>query len=155
MPASKQQEPTVGEQRQEQQEAEPSKASFIAVGDNLVNDSILQLADGWSGEAAQQEDGLDSSNSTLVVYGLGDFVSGYANASDCVLSGAFTCDFEKDVDGKASVTNPRWIPLVEHRSGNEDYVVPVRDYPEEDAQATSFSPTKRTHVASYPARPKP
>lgn len=91
-----------------------------------------------TGEVVAQEEGCDSSNATLVVYGLGDFVSGYTNASDCVLSGAFTCDFGKDENGAASITNPRWIPLVEHRSGSDDYVVAVRDYSEEDAAANEL-----------------
>lgn len=91
-----------------------------------------------TGEVVEQEEGLDSTNATLVVYGLGDFVSGYINASDCVLSGAFTCDFTKDENGQAGIENPRWVPLVEHRSGSSDYVVAVRDYSEEDAASNEL-----------------
>ena len=66
----------------------------------------------------------------LAVYGLGDFVSGYEDYPETVLSGEFSCEFVVDGD-KVSVENVVWHPLIEHREGSTDTVYLVRDYSSE------------------------
>ena len=64
----------------------------------------------------------------LAVYGLGDFVSGYEDYPDTILSGEFSCDFVVGKKGKVSVENIVWHPLIEHREGTTDTVYLMRDY---------------------------
>lgn len=75
----------------------------------------------------------DSGNQMLAVYGLGDFLSGYHNNPECVLSGMFSCTFVRKGD-TVHVEDVVWTPLIEHWEGTEDYVIPVRDYTEEMAE---------------------
>lgn len=74
-----------------------------------------------------------SGNQMLAVYGLGDFLSGYHNNPECVLSGMFSCTFVRHGD-EVRVEDVVWTPLIEHWEGSEDYVIPVRDYSDELAR---------------------
>ena len=60
-------------------------------------------------------------NKIPIVFGLGDFVSGWT-MTDTILSGLFTCDFVRQDSGRVSVENPKWHPLIEWSDGNEHYV---------------------------------
>ena len=55
-------------------------------------------------------------NKLPVVFGLGDFVSGWT-ATDTILSGIFTCDFVRQDTGRVSVENPAWHPTIEWSDG--------------------------------------
>lgn len=50
-------------------------------------------------------DGADGGR-TLVVFGLGDFWSGYFDSPDCILSGMFTCTFVRAGEGSAADAGP-------------------------------------------------
>ena len=67
----------------------------------------------------------------LCVYGLGDFVAGYANYPDTIMSAMMTCDIVCGDDGSPAVENVVWHPLIEHREGSTDTVYLVRDYSSE------------------------
>lgn len=69
----------------------------------------------------------------LTVFGLGDFVSGYENYPDTILSGEFSCEFVVGKNGAVAVKNVVWHPLIEHREGNVDTVYLLRDYTSEMA----------------------
>ena len=71
----------------------------------------------------------------LCVYGLGDFVAGYANYPDTIMSAMMTCDIVRGDDGSFAVENVVWHPLIEHMEGNTDRVCLVRDYTQEQAEA--------------------
>lgn len=73
----------------------------------------------------------------LAVYGLGDFVSGYEDYPETVLSGEFSCEFVVDGD-KVSVENIAWHPVIEHREGSTDTVYLVRDYTNELAESNEL-----------------
>lgn len=82
-------------------------------------------------------------NRVLAVYGLGDFLSGYHDYPDCVLSGMFSCTFEKNTDAKegerlVKVTNVVWTPLIEHWEDNSSTVRLVKDYTEKEAKANEL-----------------
>lgn len=88
----------------------------------------------------------------LVAYGLGDFVSGYRNSPNCILSGMLSCDFVRVGDGDAgnadnvgpggiAVENVVWHPLVEHMVGDTDVVRFVKDYSAADAEANELLAT--------------
>lgn len=64
----------------------------------------------------------------LCVYGMGDFVSGYHNNPDCILSGMFSCNFVRGDDGTVGIQDITWHPLVEHWENGDDYVCFLRDY---------------------------
>lgn len=84
----------------------------------------------------------------LCAYGLGDFVSGYQNSPNCILSGMLSCDFvrvgEDEQDGEdvgpggIAVRNVVWHPLVEHMAGNTDVVRFVKGYSADDANANEL-----------------
>lgn len=84
----------------------------------------------------------------LCAYGLGDFVSGYQNSPNCILSGMLSCDFIRvgederggeDVGpGGIAVRNVAWHPLVEHMVGNTDVVRFVKGYSDDDANANEL-----------------
>ena len=57
-----------------------------------------------------------------VVFGLGDFVSGWT-LTDTILSGIFTCDFVQAEDGAVSIQNPVWHPTIEWSDGTGDTYV--------------------------------
>lgn len=69
----------------------------------------------------------------LAVYGLGDFVSGYEDYPETILSGEFSCEFVVDDKGAVSVENVVWHPLIEHREDTTDTVYLLRDYSTEMA----------------------
>ena len=58
-----------------------------------------------------------SGNKIPVVFGLGDFVSGWT-ITDTILSGIFTCDFVPQENGRVSVENPKWHPTIEWSDGS-------------------------------------
>ena len=58
-----------------------------------------------------------SGNKIPVVFGLGDFVSGWT-ITDTILSGIFTCDFVPQENGRVSVENPQWHPTIEWSDGS-------------------------------------
>ena len=62
-----------------------------------------------------------SGNKIPVVFGLGDFVSGWT-ITDTILSGIFTCDFVRQDTGRVSVENPQWHPTIEWSDGGQTYV---------------------------------
>ena len=84
----------------------------------------------------------------LCAYGLGDFVSGYQNSPNCILSGMLSCDFirvgddEKSAEdvgpGGIAVRNVVWHPLVEHMVGDTDVVRFVKGYSDDDANANEL-----------------
>lgn len=115
-------------------------------------------------------DRADGSGQMLCVYGLGDFVSGYTEYPDVVLSGMITFDLVKNVqessegDGSAEATtedssatsvmatdgaysagvtveNVVWHPLIEHMSGGSDTVRFVKNYTDEEARANELLTT--------------
>lgn len=79
----------------------------------------------------------DGSGSTLVAYGLGDFVSGY-HKPDCVLSGMLSCDFVRGEDGIVGIQNVAWHTLIEHAEGDVDTVYLARDYTNDMASANEL-----------------
>lgn len=83
---------------------------------------------------------------TLVVYGLGDFLSGYSKP-DCILSGMFSCTFKRVKGGSTGkgkklrhvkIADVVWTPLIEHWSGGQDSVRMVKDYTEAEASANEL-----------------
>lgn len=68
----------------------------------------------------------ESGNTIPVVFGLGDFISGWTLA-DTILSGMFTCDFVVDEDGEIQVENLAWYPLIEWSDGGETWVRFLKD----------------------------
>ena len=79
----------------------------------------------------------DGSGSTLVAYGLGDFVSGY-HKPDCVLSGMLSCDFVRGEDGAVGIQNVVWHTLIEHAEGDADTVYLARDYTDDMASVNEL-----------------
>ena len=79
----------------------------------------------------------DGSGSTLVAYGLGDFVSGY-HRPECVLLGMFSCDFVRNEDGSVGIQNVVWHTLIEHAEGDVDTVYLARDYTDDMASANEL-----------------
>ena len=63
----------------------------------------------------------------LAVYGLGDFVSGYEENPDTILSGEFSCKICLE-GGQVKLDDVVWHPLIEHREGDTDTVYLLRDY---------------------------
>lgn len=83
---------------------------------------------------------------TLVVYGLGDFLSGYSKP-DCILSGMFSCTFKRVKGGSTGkgkklrhvkIADVVWTPLVEHWANGQDSVRMVKDYTEAEASANEL-----------------
>lgn len=65
-------------------------------------------------------------NKTLVVYSLGNFLSGMLDV-DNVLSGMIKFDFVKHEDsGKITVENVKWEPLITHYSGDAKDILNTR-----------------------------
>ena len=79
----------------------------------------------------------DGSGSTLVAYGLGDFVSGY-HKPDCVLSGMLSCDFVRGEDGAVGIENVAWHTLIEHAEGDADTIYLARDYTDDMASVNEL-----------------
>ena len=87
----------------------------------------------------------------LVAYGLGDFLSGYRNRPETIMSGMLTCDFVRVGDdvaageavgpGGIAVENVRWRALVEHMEGDQDTVRFASGYSEEEARANELLST--------------
>lgn len=75
-----------------------------------------------------------SGGQMLCAYGLGDFVSGYEDYPQTVLSGMITFDFVAQEDGSVAVENAVWHPLIEHMEGNTDVVRFVKNYSDEEAR---------------------
>lgn len=83
-----------------------------------------------------------------VAYGLGDFVSGYHNNPDTIMSGMLSCEFVRVGGDAAGADNVgpggiaiealTWHPLVEHMVGTSDVVRLVRGYSDEDARANEL-----------------
>lgn len=83
-----------------------------------------------------------------VAYGLGDFVSGYRNHPDTIMSGMLSCDFVRVAadargadnvgPGGIAVENLTWHPLVEHMALGTDVVRLVKGYSDEDARANEL-----------------
>ena len=67
-----------------------------------------------------------SGNTVPVVFGLGDFISGWT-LTDTILSGLFTCEFTKNADGDVEVGNLLWYPLIEWSDGGDVYVRLLKD----------------------------
>ena len=63
----------------------------------------------------------ESGNTVPVVFGLGDFISGWT-LTDTILSGLFTCDFVRNNEGQIEVQNLAWYPLIEWSDGGDVYV---------------------------------
>ncbi len=82
--------------------------------------------------------GATESNGMLCVYGLGNYISGFTTAPDCVLSGMFTCDFERNNDGEVIVKNPVWHGVVEHNDGDTDAAYLLKDYTEDLAKKNTL-----------------
>ncbi len=81
---------------------------------------------------------------TLVVFGLGDLLSGYHDAPECILSGMFTCTFARtEQDGqeggrRVAIEDATWHPLIEHWQDGRDAVYLVEDYTEDQARANEL-----------------
>ncbi len=82
----------------------------LVVGTHAHNIQPVQYFTGTSG------------NKLPVVFGLGDFVSGWT-ITDTILSGIFTCDFVLQDNGRVSVENPKWHPTIEWSDGSGDTYV--------------------------------
>ena len=89
----------------------------------------------------------DGSGSTLVAYGLGDFVSGY-HKPDCVLSGMLSCDFVRGEDGAVGIQNVVWHTLIEHAEGDTDTVYLARDYTDDICKRAAGRPRQSRRVDS-------
>ncbi|MCH4053693.1 MAG: CapA family protein [Atopobiaceae bacterium] len=76
----------------------------------------------------------DASTRTLVAYGLGDFVSGYHDYPDCIMSGMLSCTFVPQDDGSIAIEDVVWHPLIEHWEDGKDTVMLVSDYTEKLAK---------------------
>lgn len=102
----------------------------------------------------------------LAVYGLGDFISGYHNNPDTIMSGMFSCVFERvkaegagkdgsGSDGRAAsddassadvlpsprrvrVTKVKWTPLIEHWENGDSTVRTVKGYTDEEARSNEL-----------------
>lgn len=68
------------------------------------------------------------------VYGLGDFLAGYENYPETIMSGAFSCTFRKGEDGVTRVENLAWEPVIEHMQDNHDSAYFLSDYSSELAK---------------------
>ena len=79
----------------------------------------------------------------LAVYGLGDFLSGYHNYPETILSGMFSCTFERVKEPKegarrVAVKDVKWIPLIEHWEGGDSTVRTVKGYTDEQARTNEL-----------------
>lgn len=70
----------------------------------------------------------------LCAYGMGDFVAGYTNYPETIMSAMMTCDIVRGEDGTLGVENVVWHPLVEHMEGDSDRVCLVSSYTPEQAE---------------------
>lgn len=89
----------------------------------------LEWIERSEGTPLSGEDGPNDGR-MLVAYGLGDFVSGYENNPETIMSGMLSCTFVRGDGGASdiSVEDVVWHPVIEHREGNEDKVMLVSDY---------------------------
>ncbi len=78
----------------------------------------------------------DTGNTIPVVFGLGDFISGWT-LTDTILSGMFTCDFVRNTDGTIDVTNLAWYPLIEWSNGGNVWVRFLKDMDEATINANT------------------
>lgn len=68
----------------------------------------------------------ENGNKTLVVYSLGNFLSGMLGV-DNIVSGMIQFDFVKDIDSNdVSIENVEWIPLVTHYTGDSSDILNSR-----------------------------
>ena len=98
----------------------------------------------------------------LAVYGLGDFLSGYHNNPDTIMSGMFSCTFERAGGGEGAagtdagkadepdaadasvpqrrvrVVEVKWTPLIEHWENGDSTVRTVKGYTDEEARANEL-----------------
>lgn len=80
----------------------------------------------------------------LVAYGLGDFVSGYHNYPDTIMSGMLSCTLKREGTGKKStvaVKDVVWHPLIEHWADGKDVVMPYKDYTKDLAEKNELLAT--------------
>ena len=85
---------------------------------------------------------------TLVVYGMGDFLSNYQKAT-YVLSGMFSCTFKRiahpkskkgaTVTRRVKIADVVWHPMVEHWEGNSDTVRFLKGYTDKEARANELT----------------
>lgn len=78
----------------------------------------------------------ESGNTIPVVFGLGDFISGWT-LTDTILSGLFTCDFVRNDQGGVDVCNLAWYPLIEWSDGGDVYVRFLKDMDETTINANT------------------
>lgn len=90
----------------------------------------------------------ESGNTIPVVFGLGDFISGWTLA-DTILSGMFTCDFVVDEDGEIQVENLAWYPLIEWSDGGETWVRFLKDMDASEQNANVRISDVSGYIAEY------
>lgn len=94
----------------------------------------------------------ENGNSTLVVYGLGDFKSNHATPNlSSELSGMLSCDFVRQDNGDVTIENVKWIPLVNHIEEGAHAVYPLSDYTEELASRHALLSTIEDPIAKLRA----
>ena len=105
----------------------------------------VDLVIGSHAHVIQSMEWLDAADGgkMLAVYGLGDFLSGYHNNPKTILSGMFTCTFErakkpKDGERKIVVKDVAWVPLIEHWENGSSTVRTVKGYTDEQARANEL-----------------
>ena len=108
-------------------------------------DAGVDLVIGSHVHVIQPMEWLDAADGgkMLAVYGLGDFLSGYHNYPETILSGMFTCTFErvkepKEGARKVAVKDVKWIPLIEHWEDGNSTVRTVKGYTDEQARANEL-----------------
>ena len=97
-------------------------------------------------EGSSELAGSDGPNAgkMLVAYGLGDFVSGYHNYPDTIMSGMLSCTLKREGSGKKStvaVKDVTWHPLIEHWADGKDVVMPYKDYSKDLAEKNELLAT--------------
>lgn len=120
-------EPTAEQRRIAQYAADLGVGMMIGSHAHVIQP--LEWIERSEGTPLSGEDGPNGGR-MLVAYGLGDFVSGYENNPETIMSGMLSCTFVRG-SGSASdisVEDVVWHPLIEHREGNEDKVMLVSDY---------------------------
>lgn len=105
----------------------------------------VDLVIGSHAHVIQSMEWLDAADGgkMLAVYGLGDFLSGYHNNPKTILSGMFTCTFERVKKPKegartVAVKDVTWVPLIEHWENGSSTVRAVKGYTDEQARANEL-----------------
>lgn len=80
----------------------------------------------------------ESGNEVLCAYGLGDFIAGYTDWPDTIMSGMLTFDFVRSEEGKVNAENVVWHPLIEHLDGTYDKVRFVKNYSADEAKTNEL-----------------